>query len=84
MWKLYVQEAHHGQGIGGWLLQEIIDRLPPDVRQLKTEYYDSNLPAAQFYKAKGFTFSERKQEQFGEHLIPYTYVSKLLDRRYSD
>lgn len=81
MWKLYVQQAYHGQGIGSRLLQAVINRLPPEVRQLKTEYYDSNIPAAQFYKAKGFTFLERKQEQFGTQVISYTYVSKSLDRR---
>ncbi|MEM7031215.1 MAG: GNAT family N-acetyltransferase [Chloroflexota bacterium] len=80
MWKLYVQEAYHGQGIGSRLLKVIIDRLPHNVHRLKTEYYDSNIPAAQFYKARGFTFLERKQEHFGRQVIPYTYVAKALDR----
>ncbi|MEM7030853.1 MAG: GNAT family N-acetyltransferase [Chloroflexota bacterium] len=84
MWKLYVQQTYHGQGIGDRLLQAINDRLPPQVRQRKTEYYDSNILAAQFYKAKGFTFLERKQEHFEKHVILYTYVSKSLDRRFAE
>ncbi|MEM7111174.1 MAG: GNAT family N-acetyltransferase [Chloroflexota bacterium] len=81
MWKLYVQHADHGEGIGSRLLDEIIERLPSDVRWLKTEYYDSNISAAQFYKAKGFAFLERKLEQFGKHAISYTYVSIPLERK---
>ena len=83
MWKLYVHPAYHGKGIGSRLLQEIIERLPSEVRQLKTEYYDSNVPAAGFYKAKGFTFIERKVDHFEGHEIPYTYVAKSLDQKSS-
>ena len=81
MWKLYIDHNYHGQGIGSRLLQEIIDRLPSSIKRLKTEYYDSNKPAARFYKSKGFTFLERKQEQFKEQTISYTYVSKPLERK---
>ena len=78
MWKLYVHHNYHGQGFGRRLLQEIEDRLPDNIEQLKTEYYDSNTPAAGFYKAQGFKFLESKQEQFAEHQISYTYVTKHL------
>ena len=80
MWKLYVRHRYHGQGIGSRLLQENIDRLPDTVQRLKTEYYDSNTPAARFYEARGFKFLERKEERFGAHLIPYTFVSRSLAR----
>lgn len=79
MWKLYVQKAYHGRGIGSHLLQEIIERLPQKIKRLKTEYYDTNVPAARFYKAKGFTFLEKKADYFDGVEIPYTYVSKPLD-----
>lgn len=78
MWKLYVQHAYHGRGLGRRLLQEIIGRLPHTTTRLKTEYYESNTPAAGFYKAQGFTFLERKEEHFDEHVIPYIYVAKTL------
>ena len=81
MWKCYVQRAYHGRGLGKRLLQEIIGRLPHTIEHLKTEYYESNSPAAGFYKAQGFTFLERKEEQFAGTIIPYIYVSKTLNSK---
>ena len=81
MWKLYVHHNYHGQGLGSRLMQEIEARLPDNIEQLKTEYYDSNTPAAGFYKARGFEFLERKQEQFADHHFSYTYVSKMLKEK---
>ncbi|MEM9777303.1 MAG: GNAT family N-acetyltransferase [Chloroflexota bacterium] len=81
MWKLYVQKAYHGRGIGSRLLQEIVECLPKGVERLKTEYYDTNVPAAGFYKAKGFTFLERKADLFEGNKIPYTYLIKKLKQQ---
>lgn len=81
MWKLYVHGSCQGKGIGSSLMESAIDRLPSTVRKLKTEYYDANLPAAAFYKSRGFTFEARREEEFEGQSIPYSFVSTQVSGR---
>lgn len=81
MWKLYVRQTHHGRGLGRRLLQEISGRLPTSIQLLKTEYYESNTPAAGFYQTQGFKFLERKEESFADDTIPYIFVSKDIRQK---
>jgi ribosomal protein S18 acetylase RimI-like enzyme len=51
--QLYVLPAHQGHGIGGALLDEILDDFP-DARAIRLEVEQANSRAIAFYKVYGF------------------------------
>lgn len=56
MWKLYVDGAHRGRGVGTALVEATRTALPATVTTWQTEYLSTNEPAAAFYRARGFEF----------------------------
>lgn len=55
VWKLYVQPARRGEGIGPALLAIVTECLPPDANRLRVEHFEANTRAAAFYEREGFT-----------------------------
>ncbi len=51
--QLYVRPDRQGQGIGGMLLDEIIDSFP-DAERIRLEVEPANARAIAFYRAQGF------------------------------
>jgi ribosomal protein S18 acetylase RimI-like enzyme len=51
--QLYVLPAYQGHGIGGMLLDEILDDFP-DARRIKLEVEEQNSRAVAFYRIYGF------------------------------
>jgi ribosomal protein S18 acetylase RimI-like enzyme len=51
--QLYVRPSHHGQGIGGMLLDEVEGSFP-DADKVRLEVEEANLQAVRFYVEQGF------------------------------
>lgn len=51
--QLYVRPSHQGRGIGGMLLEEILDSFP-EAETFRLEVEEANLNAVAFYEAAGF------------------------------
>lgn len=78
LWRLYVNHACRGEGIGTRLLDEIQNQLPVDVRVLYIEYYQQNSRAAAFYAAHGFIFDHSETTLFQNHPIVSIFVRRDL------
>ncbi len=59
--QLYVLPAMQGRGIGGMLLDEIVESFP-QARRLVLEVEEANVPAIAFYEAHGFSLAGRTQD----------------------
>lgn len=51
--QLYVRPAFQGRGIGGMLLDEIVESFP-DATLFRLEVEEANVRAVQFYRSQGF------------------------------
>ncbi|MEQ8295661.1 MAG: GNAT family N-acetyltransferase [Nitratireductor sp.] len=59
--QLYVLPAMQGRGIGGMLLDEIVESFP-QARRLVLEVEEANVPAIAFYEVHGFSLAGRTQD----------------------
>jgi ribosomal protein S18 acetylase RimI-like enzyme len=60
--QLYVLPSHQGHGIGGMLLDEILDNFP-DAERIKLEVEEQNSRAIAFYRIYGFEQTGRTGEK---------------------
>ncbi|REH42908.1 acetyltransferase (GNAT) family protein [Kutzneria buriramensis] len=54
VYKLYVDPAHRGRGLGPRLLAALTERLPADATSLYIEHFAANERAGAFYEREGF------------------------------
>ena len=54
VYKLYVDPAERGRGVGVRLLEAVVDRLPADATRLGVEHFAANARAGAFYEREGF------------------------------
>ncbi|WP_028045337.1 GNAT family N-acetyltransferase [Cellulomonas sp. URHE0023] len=54
IYKLYVDPACRGQGLGPRLIAAVVGQLPPDARRLCVEHFAGNVRAGAFYEREGF------------------------------
>ena len=79
LWRLYVEQAYRGQGIGSQLMQGVQDRLPSETRWLLIEYYQQNKRAAAFYAAQGFVFDRLETTTFEGVPIVSVFVKRSIE-----
>ena len=60
--QLYVRPAHQGHGIGGMLLDEILELLSRTPSVIRLEVEEANSRAIAFYEAYGFAQTGRTGE----------------------
>jgi ribosomal protein S18 acetylase RimI-like enzyme len=77
-WKLYVDKALHGTGIGSALMEETEKALLDTVELWQTEYLSTNEPAARFYRSKGF--EPDRDERYGDRT--YRWVRRAVRVRH--
>lgn len=63
IWKLYVRPEAQGTGVGGALMDALLEALPPDRDAVTIEYLDGNDRAAAFYAPKGFAVTGRSPDE---------------------
>lgn len=54
LFKLYVDPAFRGRGLGPELIRYVIERLPPSTTRLCVEHFAGNARAGRFYEREGF------------------------------
>ncbi len=54
IWKLYVHPDHQGKGVGGSLLDRLVEAVPEGRRAVAIEYIQGNDRAAAVYARRGF------------------------------
>lgn len=59
IWKLYIHPDHQGAGIGGKLLESLVEAVPTGCRAVSVEYADGNDRAAAVYVKHGFIETRR-------------------------
>jgi ribosomal protein S18 acetylase RimI-like enzyme len=77
-WKLYVDQALHGNGIGSALMEATEGALPDTAEVWQTEYLSTNEPAARFYRSKGF--EPDRDERYGDRT--YRWVRRAVRVRH--
>ena len=58
--QLYVRPAHQGHGVGGMLLDEVLNSFP-EAETARLEVEEANARAIAFYEAYGFTHAGRTE-----------------------
>lgn len=65
LWKLYVVPEAQGGGLGGALMDAVVDAARPQARFLRLSYLAGNESAAGFYTRQGFRETDRKPDTLG-------------------
>jgi len=60
MWKLYVLPEHQGEGIGGRLLEAVVEGARGIYPEIRLAYIDGNDGARDFYAHRGFVETDRE------------------------
>ena len=66
IWKLYVDPAHRGSGLGPRLLRALTDQLPPEATRVVIEHFAGNVRAGAFYEREGFAVERITPHPSGE------------------
>ena len=66
IWKLYLDPAHRGRGVGPRLLRALVEQLPADAERVWIEHVAANERAGAFYEREGFTVDRVEASGAGE------------------
>ena len=81
LWKLYIESALRGSGLGTAMLSLAESRLGADTDVLFTEFVTGNEGAERFYLAHGFHFDRVEPDQRDGIEATYTWLKKDLRLR---
>lgn len=81
VYKLYVDPAHRGVGLGPRLLDALIAQLPADADRLLIEHFAGNERAGAFYDREGFTVERTEPSPSDEPALAVVWRSRPLSRR---
>jgi ribosomal protein S18 acetylase RimI-like enzyme len=77
LFKLYVDPAYRGRGLGSDLVSNVIDRLRPEAERLCVEHFAGNVRAAAFYEREGF-FVERVEPHGASPALDVVWRARKL------
>lgn len=78
VWKLYVDPALRGQGLGPRLLDAVRSLLPPDATTVGIEHFTANVRAGHFYEREGFVVDRIEEAASGDPRHRVTWRVKPL------
>ncbi|MFD0556900.1 L-amino acid N-acyltransferase YncA [Stackebrandtia endophytica] len=78
VYKLYVDPAVRGRGLGVVLLDAVIARLPVDASRLWIEHFAANERAGAFYEREGFTVERVEPHSGGDPALAVVWRSRDL------
>lgn len=76
IYKLYVDPAHRGSGIGRELIAAIEERLPPTAPRLCVEHVAANRRAGAFYEREGFVVERVEPSPTGEAALDLVWRAR--------
>lgn len=79
LYKLYVDPAHRGTGLGPRLIDAVVARLPPDATRLGVEHFAGNARAGAFYEREGFAV-ERVEPSGADPALDVVWRARDLRR----
>lgn len=80
IWKLYLDPAHRGGGIGPRLVAAVIAALPTEVRRVGVEHFAGNVRAAAFYEREGFVVDRVERNADGVAELDVVWRALTLER----
>lgn len=69
IYKLYLDPAHRGHGIGPKLIQALVAQLPADVSRVFLEHFAANVRAGDFYEREGFRVERIEPSATGDRAL---------------
>jgi len=78
IYKLYVDPAVRGRGLGVELLDAVIHRLPADADRLLIEHFAANERAGAFYEREGFTVERVEPHPGGDAALAVVWRARTL------
>ncbi len=78
VYKLYVDPAFRGHGLGPRLVEALVRRLPPEVTDLCVEHVAANTRAAAFYEREGFTVERVDPSPSGDRALDVVWRRRRL------
>ncbi|MBO0899488.1 GNAT family N-acetyltransferase [Cellulomonas sp. zg-ZUI22] len=78
VYKLYVDPAFRGHGLGPRLIDGLVRRLPPEVTDLCVEHVAANARAAAFYEREGFTVERIDPNPSGNRALDVVWRRRRL------
>lgn len=79
VYKLYVEPASRGLGLGPRLLDALIRRLPSDADRILVEHFAANERAGAFYEREGFLVERVEQSPTADPALAVVWRSRRLD-----
>ncbi len=77
LYKLYLDPARRGHGLGPALIEAVIQRLPAATSRLCVEHFAGNVRAAAFYERERF-FVERVAKSDGDSALDVVWRARSL------
>lgn len=78
IWKLYVDPALRGQGVGPQLLDAVYALLSPGTATVRIEHFTVNERAGRFYEREGFDVERVEEAASGDPRQRVTWRVKTL------
>ncbi len=78
IYKLYVDPAFRGHGLGPRLVAALVRQLPSQVTELWVEHVAANTRAAAFYEREGFTVERVDANASGDPRLDVVWRRRLL------
>lgn len=79
IWKLYLDPAYRGHGIGPRLVAAVIAALPTEVGRLGVEHFAGNVRAAAFYEREGFAVERVERDADGVAELDVVWRARALE-----
>jgi GNAT superfamily N-acetyltransferase len=81
VYKLYLDPAHRGSGLGPQLIDALIRQLPGDADRLYIEHFAANERAGEFYEREGFTVQRTEPSSTGNPALAVVWRARDLAPR---
>lgn len=80
IYKLYLDPAHRGGGLGPRLVDAVVAQLPPDAERVCVEHFAANERAGAFYEREGFAVERIEPSATADPALAVVWRARRLPR----